>query len=373
MGGFERAKIHLREGARYCATPVALSVVVIVIVKTAALSADLEQRAATLLVSLVVVIGLSMLVSNSGVLSFGHVSFVAIGAYVSALLTVPASQKSILLPDLPTWLGNVEIDTASSALIAGGVCAAIAVVVGVPMMRLSGIAASIATLALLVIVHDVSRNWDAVTGGNQTMVVSLDTTVDSALPWVVAFIVLAWVFQESRWGVKLQAARDDEVAAVALGINPTRQRLIAFVLSAFAAGVGGALYAHLLGAFGPSTFYLSITFVTIAMLVIGGMYSLTGAVAGAVVVSVLTELLRRAELGVNVGPLDLPARPGLQEVGTALVMLLILLLRPEGLFTGKGRSRWRKGAARSNERLTGEEPPPILTTRAASAEVSESA
>lgn len=333
----------IRSGARALAPLAGLCLAVVLIAEAAAQSAELQQRVVTMLATLVIVIGLSIFVSNSGVLSFGHVGFVAIGAYVSALLTVPSVQKSVLLPDLPHWLGNLEMGPTEAALIAGGVCALVAIVAGVPLMRLSGISASIATLAVLVIVHVVARSWEAVTGGNQTLTVPLDTTVDSALPWVVIFIVAAWAFEKSRSGLKLQAVRDEEIAAQALGVHPSRERLIAFVFSAFVTGVGGALYAHMLGAFGPETFYISITFVTIAMLVIGGMYSLTGAVVGTIVVSVMTELLRRAEMGFSVGPLHVSGRPGLQEVGLALVMLLILILRPDGLVSPwRERRPWRR-------------------------------
>jgi branched-chain amino acid transport system permease protein len=319
--------------------PVAgLSLAVVAISLLAAQFPDLEQRVVTMLATLVVVIGLSIFVSNSGVLSFGHVGFVAIGAYVSALLTVPTVQKSVLLPDLPHWLGQAELGPTEAALIAGVFCALVAVVLGIPLMRLSGIAASIATLALLVIVHVVARSWESVTGGNQTLTVPLDTTVESALPWVVIFIVGAWAYERSRSGLRLQAVRDEEIAAQALGVHPARERLVAFVLSAFVTGVGGALYAHMLGAFGPETFYVSLTFVTIAMLVIGGMYSLTGAVVGTIAVSVMTELLRRAEMGFSLGPIHVTERPGLQEVAIALVMLLVLVLRPNGLVArGQGR------------------------------------
>jgi branched-chain amino acid transport system permease protein len=319
--------------------PVAgLSLAVVAISLLAAQFPDLEQRVVTMLATLVVVIGLSIFVSNSGVLSFGHVGFVAIGAYVSALLTVPTVQKSVLLPDLPHWLGQAELGPTEAALIAGLFCALVAVVLGIPLMRLSGIAASIATLALLVIVHVVARSWESVTGGNQTLTVPLDTTVESALPWVVIFIVGAWAYERSRSGLRLQAVRDEEIAAQALGVHPARERLVAFVLSAFVTGVGGALYAHMLGAFGPETFYVSLTFVTIAMLVIGGMYSLTGAVVGTIAVSVMTELLRRAEMGFSLGPIHVTERPGLQEVAIALVMLLVLVLRPNGLVArGQGR------------------------------------
>ena len=114
-----------------------------------------------------------------------------------------------------------------------------------------------------------------------------------------------------------------------------RQRLIAFTLSAFFAGIGGVMHAHFIGALIVNTFYLDLTFITLAMLVVGGMRSLTGSVAGVVVLSTLIELLRQMERGVAIGSVSLSIPLGGQEIGLAIVMLLILLFRRGGLTRNK--------------------------------------
>ncbi|MBN9622517.1 MAG: branched-chain amino acid ABC transporter permease, partial [Actinobacteria bacterium] len=119
------------------------------------------------------------------------------------------------------------------------------------------------------------------------------------------------------------------------GVNVTRERSVALVLSAFFVGVGGSLYAHLLGAISPSAFYLELTFSTLAMLVVGGMTSLSGAVIGTVAIFALKEVLRHVERGLTLGPVHIPARPGLQLVGVGVVTLLILALRPSGITRGR--------------------------------------
>ena len=143
------------------------------------------------------------------------------------------------------------------------------------------------------------------------------------------------MFQQSRYGVRLRATREDEVAARALAINVPLERGRAFVLSAFICGVAGSMSASLLGAFGPANFYLDLTFLTLVMLVIGGIKSLAGAVVGTITVSATSELLRRLERGVDLGPVSFSSRPGLREVGLAVILLLVLILRPAGLMGGR--------------------------------------
>jgi branched-chain amino acid transport system permease protein len=114
-----------------------------------------------------------------------------------------------------------------------------------------------------------------------------------------------------------------------------RERAIAFTLSGFFMGIGGGLFAQFQGTITPQALYLLITFWTIAMLVVGGMTSLSGAVIGVVVLSTLAEFLRRVEQGVHLGFVDIPARSGVREVGLGIVMLGILLARPTGITGGK--------------------------------------
>jgi branched-chain amino acid transport system permease protein len=121
------------------------------------------------------------------------------------------------------------------------------------------------------------------------------------------------------------------VAASASGIDIVRERLIAFVISAFIIGLAGALYAHFLSIVNPGSFYLRTTFITLSMLVVGGMYSLSGAVAGVVVMSLLIEMFRDLEKGVNLGGLTLALPNGVQEIAIGIITIAILMYLPSGL------------------------------------------
>jgi branched-chain amino acid transport system permease protein len=295
----------------------------------------LQRRVTQGLVNLVAVVGLYVFVGNSGVLSFGNVAFMAIGAYVSAILTMKAAAKSVFLPDLPTFIADAEWSPFSGALAGGGAAAVMAMIVGWPLMRLSGISASIATFAVLVITNVVLGNWTSLTGGqNSLMGLPLYVGLWTASAWATAAIVIAFVYQESRSALLLRASREDEAASQALGVHIVRHRLTAFVISGFLSGIAGVLLAHLLGTVRVETFYLDLTFLIVAMLVIGGMRSLAGAVAGAVVIAALTELLRQAEIGVTVGATTIAAPAGLGDAILALIMLLIILFRPRGIAGG---------------------------------------
>jgi branched-chain amino acid transport system permease protein len=295
----------------------------------------LQRRATQGLISLIAVVGLYVFVGNSGVLSFGNVAFMAVGAYVSALLSMKPAAKAVFLPDLPALIARAEWLPFASAMAGGAVAALMALVIGWPLMRLSGISASIATFAILVITNVVLGNWTSVTGGqNSLMGLPLYVGLWTAFAWSAAAIVIAFIYQESRSALMLRASREDETAAEALGIHIVLHRLIAFVISAFLSGIAGVLLVHLLGTVRVETFYLDLTFLTVAMLVIGGMRSLAGAVFGAIVIAALTELLRQLEIGLNVASTTVAAPPGLGDSLLALVMLLIILFRPRGIAGG---------------------------------------
>jgi branched-chain amino acid transport system permease protein len=153
----------------------------------------------------------------------------------------------------------------------------------------------------------------------------------------------------------LRASREDAVAARASAVNILRVRLAAFVLSAAIVGVGGALWAHFLGVLTADSFYLSLCFITLAMLVVGGLGSLTGAVLGVVVVTIVVEVLRALEGGIPIGSHTLSLPPGSQEIGLGLVLALIMIFRPTGLTRGRELEwpgRWSRRAAPAPDAVT---------------------
>ncbi|WP_259955681.1 branched-chain amino acid ABC transporter permease [Sulfitobacter mediterraneus] len=297
---------------------------------------SLARMAAQTLIRVTFVVGLWIFVGNSGVVSFGHAGYMAIGAYCSAWLTLKPQMKGLFLPDLWPFLANAEWHVFPAAIASGLLASLVALLSGAAILRLTGIAASIATFAFLAIIYTVYSSWEGVTGATSS-VVGLTRYSDQ---WVTfgwasfAVLAAAW-YANSASGLALRATREDEVAASASGINMYRHRLISLVLSAFFAGVAGALFGHSLGVLNPNSFYLGVTFITLAMLVVGGIGSLTGAVAGVLVLSIMIEGLVRMERGVEIGETTLALPTGAQEIIIGIVMILVLILRPAGLSGGR--------------------------------------
>lgn len=327
-----------------------LLVLVTVVTGLASLGGESIDRVVVgALVNLVIVVGLYSFTGLTGVFSFGHLGFVAIGAYAVAILTVPADLKEVLFRDMAGGLQSAETSFAVAIIVGGLVAAACALVLSVPLSRMAGLTAGLATIAILVTVYALASNWSSVTNGVQGIsAIPTNTTTVVALIAALLVIVVVWLFQESSTGLKIKATREDPIAARAMGIRVGWGRGVALVFSAFIVGVGGGLYAQLQGNVAPSAFYLAPTFLILAMLVVGGVGSLAGAVVGTILISALRELLRRFEAGMDIGPLSVPGRPGLLEVGLALAMLLILILRPSGLMGGREFSPalLTRGAAR---------------------------
>ncbi|MFC3072069.1 branched-chain amino acid ABC transporter permease [Shinella pollutisoli] len=297
---------------------------------------SLQRTVIEMLISIVIVVGLYIFVGNSGIISFGHATFMAIAAYASAWQTCCEMLKPITMSGLPPFLRDQSIPLLPSALVSILLAGGAAFLTGLVLMRLTGLAASISTLAVLFILNVVYSNWDSVTMGSAS-IVGLPTYVTAWLAFGCALlaIVVAWLYQTSAFGLAIRATREDEVAAAASGISLYWSRLIAFTLSGFVVGLGGVLQAHFLGTVSINNFFLSFTFLALAMLIVGGMGSLAGAVAGVVVVTTIVDLFRRLEAGISVGGGQWSIPAGTQELIIAAFMLLILIFRKNGIMAGR--------------------------------------
>jgi branched-chain amino acid transport system permease protein len=294
------------------------------------------------LVKVGIVVALWVFIGNSGVVSFGHISFVALGAWTAGVLSVPVAEKPAIMPNLAHFLlhrhaGNVQ--SLAVAALVGGVAA---FAVGVPLMRLSGLAAGIATFAVLEITHNVLQYEDRLGPGLNTFSSVPETTgLRQAALGALVCVVVAFFYARSRHGRLLRATREDEAAARAVGASVYRQRLIAFTVSGLLAGLAGGLYVHLLPVQIDSV-YLDLTFITLAMLVVGGTGSLFGAVVGALAVSAIDSWLSVAENGTSFlgWHIDLPS--GTADIVVGALMAAVLILRPSGLTGGRELRLWRR-------------------------------
>lgn len=350
-------------------TPLVLSVVVVVTWIGVEAFGDvfLGDELERLFIWMMLVLGLQLFSGNSGVVSFGHVAFMAAGAYFSALLTIPTVVKEFTFGDMPTFLSSWIFPTELSALqgtLAGAALGAVmAATFGVLIVRLEGVGAAIGTLAVLVITNvfitqtpSVTLGTDVITGVPQT------TTVRSTAIWLVLIIFASYAFQQSRHGLRLRASRENEDAAKSVAVNVRRERYVAFVLSGFVYGLAGALYAHYFIGFGYADFYLGLTFIVVAMLVVGGMTSVTGAVVGTYFLTVVFLAVQRVEVN---GLFGAEPPSGTANLVLALALLGAIILRPKGITGGKEvpwPRRWR-ARARAGRGMTNLAPSTLPKSR----------
>ena len=218
-----------------------------------------------MLINAVMVIGLQIYIGNTGVLSFGHMGFAAISGYAFALLATTVKRKERIVPDVPLGLDDVSLNPLLAAAVAVLVTAVVGLVVGLGLARSGAksgaVAATVITLALLFMVHEVGGAYADLTGGRNGISFSVGRGLDGRL-WVylalIAAILVARFFKSSRIGRMAQAAREDDLAARAMGINPARGQMAALILSVAVVSVAASLRVFQLGTVAPSHLLLRL-------------------------------------------------------------------------------------------------------------------
>lgn len=284
-------------------------------------------------IMLTAVLGLQIFSGNTGIVSFGHAGFVGLGAYATGILTMPAALQRTALRDLPQFLAGHELSFVAALAVVLVLAVLIGLLTGMPLLRLSGSGASIATLALLIIIYTVLVASREITRGSQPFYgVPREVGLWTAVLVASLVIVMARLFRETVFGLAARAAADDERGAAAVGVDNRTARLAAWILGVVAAMAAGAMMAQFLGAFSPRDFYFDLGFTMLAMLIVGGMNSSLGAFAGVAITIAVIETVRRFEGGGEVLGFQLPVLFGLTQGVLAVAMILVIWRRPAGLF-----------------------------------------
>ncbi len=273
-----------------------------------------------------VILTVSLNVTNgfTGLFSLGHPAFMAVGGYVAAILTFPAGRKAMLLPALPGWIASQEWPLFPALLLGGTMASLTSLLVGIPVLRLRGHYLAVATLGYIIIVQVVIRNLETITRGPLGLNgIPYLTDVWGVAFWVVVTLIVCWRVVHSPLGRAMKSIREDEIAAVTLGIPLTRIRVIALAVGAFFAGIAGGLWAHLVTVITPETFSIVLAFNLVVMVVVGGSGSITGSVIAAIILSLVTEALRPMETAIG--------WYGLSQIILALGLLLMVVFRPQGI------------------------------------------
>lgn len=285
-----------------------------------ALNAYLQQILFYIAIAVMLSASLNLVNGFCGQFSLGHAGFMAVGAYTSALVSLNFQP----FPD-PHLAFPIYVAI-------GGLCAAVAgFLVGMPSLRLRGDYLAIVTLGFGEIIRVTLLNLEIVGGARGLYGIPGDTGFAScvhAFFWAGATVLLIWRLVHSSYGRAFMSVREDEIASQCMGINTTRVKVSAFVISSFFAGAAGALFAQTTNSLNPASFQFVKSVDVVIMVVLGGMGSITGSVLGAILVTILPEALR---------PLQEITGVDVRMVIYSLILILLMILRPEGLL---GSREW---------------------------------
>ncbi len=315
-----------------------------------------ERLITMALIDAIIVLGMQVFIGNTGILSFGHIGFGAIAGYAFAVSAISPVEKMKRIPDAPFGLTDVNVDPLLAVLIALAATLVVALVVGLGLARSGAesgaVSATVITLALLFVTHEVARNWPAVTGGDRAgLSFRIGGTLNGRVAIYVALflaILVARLYAQSRGGRLAVAAREDDLAARAMGVNPLVQQMVALLISVAIVSVGASLRVYEKGSILPGDFFFNLTLVTLVMLVVGGRRSVSGALLGVAVITAGRELARRLGqdgfemfgVGLDGAPLDWIFRENLKTVFLGVSMLGFMIWRPSGLLDDWELDEW---------------------------------
>ncbi len=262
----------------------------------------------TMCINIILAVSLNLINGFTGQLSLGHAGFMAVGAYVSVILTN--------FMEMPFIIG----------ILGGCIAAGIAgFIIGVPTLRLKGDYLAIATLAFGEIIRVVLQNIDYVNGPAGIVGITKLTSWPW-LYWTAIITILVIVnLMNSSYGRAIISIREDEVASELMGINTTKYKVLAFIIGAMFAGLAGVMYAHYFYIIKPDTFSFLRSFDMVVMVVLGGLGSTTGAVIAAIFITFLTFGLQKYA--------------AMRMVIYSLILIIVMIYRPQGLMGSKELSR----------------------------------
>lgn len=306
----------------------------IAVLADAGLNAYMQTILVYIAINMILATSLNLVNGFCGQFSLGHAGFMAVGAYVSAVLSqhVAPFAGPLGFLNFPLY-----------ALAGGGASALAGFLVGMPSLRLRGDYLAIVTLGFGEIIRVILLNMESVGGARGLPGIAGPSFVPAcamSFAWAGATFLILWRVTHSSHGRAFESVREDEIAASCMGVNTTRTKVLAFVLSSFFAGVAGSLFAHFTNYLNPASFQFVKSVDVVIMVVLGGMGSLSGSVIAAALVTLLPEVLR---------PVQELTGVDLRMVIYSLTLILLMILRPQGLFGSVEWTEWwrarRRGSA----------------------------
>jgi len=285
-------------------------------------------------VNIILALSLNLIYGFTGMFSLGHAGFMAIGAYVCAILIMSPEQKEMLfiIEDAYGWVQAAQAPFLVAVFAGGLVAALFGLVVGLPLLKLGDDYLGIATLGFAEIVRVVATNLTGITNGALGFKgIPAYSNLWWNFGWCAFSLFVIVRLLKCNTGNVFKAIRDDEIASKAMGIDAFRYKLLSFTVGSFFAGIGGALLASLLTTIDPKMFLFTLTFNVLMIVVTGGLGSITGSVLAGVGITVLLEWLRVVENPLSFGGFEIAGIPGMRMVVFSLALIVIILFRREGL------------------------------------------
>lgn len=263
----------------YAVIAIVIFIALVALVNLGVLSRQYQGLLVPIGVNVILAVSLNLIVGFLGELSLGHAGFMSVGAYAGCLFTVYCNLPAAI--NLPL------------AFIIGGLAAAVfGLIIGIPALRLKGDYLAIVTLGFGEIIRSVFNSLDILGGSGGLKGIEKSSNYIMAYVLVVIAVLVIANLINSRHGRAIKAIRDNVIAAESVGVNVVYYKILAFVLSAFFAGVAGVLYGHNLAILKPATFDFNKSIEILVMVVLGGMGSIPGSIIAAIVLTMLPEVLR---------------------------------------------------------------------------------
>ena len=277
-------------------------VIIQLLISTNIINSYLQATLATICINIILAVSLNLITGFTGQFSLGHAGFMSIGAYTCAIIVMR-------IPTVPGFL---------LGLLAGAVMAAlVGILVGLPTLRLRGDYLAIATLGMAEIIKVIFTNLEITNGAAGLSGIPRFVNWAWLFVFTVGTIWLITNFLKSSHGRACISIREDEIAAEAMGINTTKYKVTAFTIGAFCAGIAGALYASYFYFLKPGTFGFLKSIDVLVIVVLGGMGSISGSILAAILLALISTLLQ--------------AFPELRMVIYSLLLIVIMIFRPQGL------------------------------------------
>ncbi len=302
----------------------------------------------------VVAVSMNLLTGFTGLFSLGQAGFMAIGAYIVAIFTIPVGSRASVyyVSGISPVIADIALPIPVALLLAGLAAAGVAALIGIPVLRLKSDYLAIATLGFSEIIRAfiASPMFDTITNGSYGLK-SIPGFPNIFMVFGLAglCILLMVLLINSSYGRAFKAIREDEIAAESMGINLFHYKELSFVISSFFTGIGGGMLAMFMRSIDSKTFQVSLTYDILLIVVLGGIGSVTGSVLGAFLVTAGRELLRFFDDPLTIAGISVPLfRSGFRMVIFSVLLMVVVLFYSRGImgtneFTWKGFFRLLKG------------------------------